>query len=204
MKKILDQIMILCCMAASLFCFGSCSDDLDIQQEYPFTVEAMPVADKIAGGQTVEIRLEINEEGSFSGTLYTLRYFQPDGNGLLKLEDGTVLKPNDRYLLSEKKFRLYYTSRSTNEAQTIEKIRSYVKNHIPVACHAVGSGSRQHWFVAYELTGESGGTWATAGIKVLDPYNSNSGSTEGRRVTILEAMQTSHVTLGVDRIRIPN
>lgn len=92
---------------------------------------------------------------------------------------------------------------SLNEAQTIEKIRSYVKNHIPVACHAVGSGSRQHWFVAYELTGESGGTWATAGIKVLDPYNSNSGSTEGRRVTILEAMQTSHVTLGVDRIRIP-
>ena len=92
---------------------------------------------------------------------------------------------------------------SLNEAQTIEKIRSYVKNHIPVACHAVGSGSRQHWFVAYELTGESGGTWATAGIKVLDPYNRNSGSTEGRRVTILEAMQTSHVTLGVDRIRIP-
>lgn len=93
---------------------------------------------------------------------------------------------------------------SLNEAQTIEKIRSYVKNHIPVACHAVGFGSRQHWFVAYELTGESGGTWATAGIKVLDPYNRNSGSTEGRRVTILEAMQTSHVTLGVDRIRIPN
>lgn len=93
---------------------------------------------------------------------------------------------------------------SLNEAQTIEKIRSYVKNHISVACHAVGSGSRQHWFVAYELTGESGGTWATAGIKVLDPYNRNSGSTEGRRVTILEAMQTSHVTLGVDRIRIPN
>lgn len=93
---------------------------------------------------------------------------------------------------------------SLNEAQTIKKIRSYVKNHIPVACHAVGSGSRQHWFVAYELTGESGGTWATAGIKVLDPYNRNSGSTEGRRVTILEAMQTSHVTLGVDRIRIPN
>lgn len=65
MKKILDQIMILCCMVASLFCFTSCSDDLDIQQEYPFTVEAMPVADKIAGGQTVEIRLEITEEGNF-------------------------------------------------------------------------------------------------------------------------------------------
>lgn len=51
MKKILDLIMILCCMAASLFCFTSCSDDLDIQQEYPFTVEAMPVADKIVSGR---------------------------------------------------------------------------------------------------------------------------------------------------------
>ena len=120
MKKILDLMMILCCIAASFFGFGSGSDDLHIQKEYPFTVDAMPVADKIAGGQTVEIRLEINEEGSFSGTLYTLRYFQPDGNGILKMEDGTVLKPNDRYLLGEKKFRLYYTSKSTNEAQTID------------------------------------------------------------------------------------
>ena len=120
MKKILDQIMILCCMAASLFCFTSCSDDLDIQQEYPFTVEAMPVADRIVSGQTVEIRLEIKPEGNFSGTVYTLRYFQPDGKGSLKMEDGTVLKPNDRYLLNEWKFRLYYTSHSGKESQTID------------------------------------------------------------------------------------
>ncbi len=44
-------------------------DDLDIQQEYPFTVEAMPVADEIVNGQTVEIRLEIKPEGNFSGTV---------------------------------------------------------------------------------------------------------------------------------------
>lgn len=120
MKKVFLFMIILCCMSAAIFCFGSCSDDLDIQQEYPFTVEAMPVADKIANGQTVEIRLEISEEGNFSGTLYTLRYFQPDGDGQLKMEDGTVLKPNDRYLLGEKKFRLYYTSNSADEAQTID------------------------------------------------------------------------------------
>ena len=111
---------LVCCMAVSCLSLASCGSELDVQQEYPFTVESMPVVDKIADGETVEIRLEITEEGNFSGTLYTLRYFQPDGNGLLKLEDGTVLKPNDRYLLSEKKFRLYYTSRSTNEAQTID------------------------------------------------------------------------------------
>lgn len=120
MRKIFDYTMALCCLTAAFFCFISCSGDLDIQQEYPFTVEAMPVADKITNGETVEIRLEIKEDGTFAGTLYTLRYFQPAGSGLLKTEDGTVLKPNDRYLLGEKKFRLYYTSKSANEAQTID------------------------------------------------------------------------------------
>ncbi|GAE84891.1 DUF3872 domain-containing protein [Bacteroides reticulotermitis] len=120
MKKILDFTMIFCCMAVSFFCFASCSSDLDVQQEYAFTVEALPVADKIAGNETVEIRLDIKEEGHFTGTVYTLRYFQPDGTGIVCLSDGTVLKPNDRYLLSEMKFRLYYTSKSAGEAQTID------------------------------------------------------------------------------------
>lgn len=120
MRKIFDCTLILCCLATAFFCLTSCNGDLDIQQEYPFTVEAMPVADKITHGETVEIRLEIKEEGIFAGTLYTLRYFQPSGSGSLKTGDGTVLKPNDRYLLGEKKFRLYYTSQSTNEAQTID------------------------------------------------------------------------------------
>lgn len=120
MRKIPYCIVTLCCMAAAFFCLVSCSSDLDIQQEYPFTVEAMPVADKIKNGETVEIRLEIREEGGFAGTVYTLRYFQPDGDGLLKMADGTVLKPNDRYLLNDRKFRLYYTSKSVEEAQTID------------------------------------------------------------------------------------
>ncbi len=120
MREIPYFLMIACCMTIIFFCLTSCSGDLDVQQEYPFTVESMPVADKVKNGETVEIRLEIKEEGTFTGTLYTLRYFQPDGSGLLKTEDGTVLKPNDRYLISEKKFRLYYTSKSADEAQTID------------------------------------------------------------------------------------
>lgn len=120
MRKILGFMVIGCCMVAAIFCFASCAGDLDVRQEYPFTVEAMPVADEIANGATVEIRLEIVPEGNFTGTVYTLRYFQPDGDGVLKMEDGTVLKPNDRYLLGEMKFRLYYTSKSAGEAQTID------------------------------------------------------------------------------------
>lgn len=120
MRKTLYFLTIACCMTVIFFCLTSCSGDLDVQQEYPFTIESLPVADKVKNGETVEIRLEIKEKGAFAGTLYTLRYFQPEGSGLLKTEDGTVLKPNDRYLLSEKKFRLYYTSQSANEAQTID------------------------------------------------------------------------------------
>ena len=112
--------MAACLLMAVSFNLASCDDTLDVQQQYPFTVEAMPVADEITKGETVEIRLEIKAEGDFDGTVYTLRYFQPDGDGSLKMADGTALKPNDRYLLEDAKFRLYYTSESVDEAQTID------------------------------------------------------------------------------------
>lgn len=89
----------------------SCSDDLDVQQSYPFTVEVMPYGDKITQGQTVELRFEIVPEGNYSNTLYTIRYFQYDGEGTLKLVDGPVLVNNDRVLLESKTFRLTYTAK---------------------------------------------------------------------------------------------
>ena len=76
-----------------------------------FTVETMPVPKQLAKGETAEIRCEVKSEGDFDGTVYTIRYFQYDGTGFLKLENGMVFKPNDRYLLEDAKFRLYYTSR---------------------------------------------------------------------------------------------
>ncbi len=69
-------LIAVCAIAVSL---TSCSDDLDVQQSYPFTVEVMPYADKIAKGQTVELRFEIKPEGNYANTLYTIRYFQYDG-----------------------------------------------------------------------------------------------------------------------------
>ena len=91
----------------------SCSDDLDVQQSYPFTVEVMPYGDKITKGETVELRFEIKPEGNYANTLYTIRYFQYDGEGTLKLVDGPVLVNNDRVLLESKTFRLYYTAQSS-------------------------------------------------------------------------------------------
>ena len=93
----------------------SCSDDLDVQQSYPFTVEVMPYGDKITKGETVELRFEIKPEGNYTNTLYTIRYFQYDGEGSLKLVDGPVLVNNDRLLLESKTFRLNYTAKSDQQ-----------------------------------------------------------------------------------------
>ena len=116
-KKSVSVLAFLFVCALSVI-LSSCSDELDIQQSYPFKVETMPVPKDIVRGQTVEIRCELKTEGKFDGTIYTIRYFQHDGKGSLRMENGTVFQPNDRYLLENEKFRLYYTSAST-ETQTM-------------------------------------------------------------------------------------
>ena len=118
-RKILDFMLTACCMAFSFLGLVACDNELDIKQEYPFAVETMPVADEITDGETVEIRLEIKPEGNFAGTVYTLRYFQPDGKGKLEMDNGTVFLPNDLYPLEKETFWLYYTSASTDQ-QTID------------------------------------------------------------------------------------
>lgn len=51
--------------------------------------------------------------GNYANTMYTIRYFQYDGEGTLKLFDGPVQVNNDRVLLESKTFRLYYTANSS-------------------------------------------------------------------------------------------
>ena len=118
-KKSVSMLAFLFVCALSVI-LSSCSDELDIQQSYPFKVETMPVPKDIVRGQTVEIRCELKAEGKVDGTIYTIRYFQHDGKGSLRMENGTVFQPNDRYLLENEKFRLYYTSQSGKESQTID------------------------------------------------------------------------------------
>ena len=113
-KKSFGLIAFLTLVIAAVCSLTSCSDDLDVQQSYPFTVEVMPYADKITQGQTVELRFEIKPEGNYTNTLYTIRYFQYDGEGSLKLVDGPVLVNNDRVLLESKTFRLTYTAKSAD------------------------------------------------------------------------------------------
>jgi hypothetical protein len=97
----------------SLLLIPSCNkDELEIQQDYPFEVKVMPVPKEITNGQTVEIRITIQRRGKFKDTRYYLRYFQFDGQGLLRCHNDPPYLPNDVYPLPSEQFRLYYTSRS--------------------------------------------------------------------------------------------
>ena len=106
-------------LGLAVLLLSACSDEMEVQQSYPFKVENMPVPTRIIKGETVEIRCELKREGHFSDARYTIRYFQPDGKGTLRMDDGMVLLPNDRYPLDREVFRLYYTSECEDQ-QTID------------------------------------------------------------------------------------
>jgi len=100
-------------LLAAIVC--ACNSSLDVTTDYAFSLEVMPHPSRIVRGETAEIRMRIVAEGSYSGNQFFIRYFQTDGRGELKLDDGRVLSPNDLYLLPNKVFRLYYTSHSTTQ-----------------------------------------------------------------------------------------
>lgn len=92
----------------------SCSkdDELEIQNDFPFEVNVMPVPKDVTKGQKVEIRITIQRKGNYSNTQYYLRYFQFDGTGTLQYYDEPPYQLNDLYQLPTEQFRLYYTSTS--------------------------------------------------------------------------------------------
>jgi hypothetical protein len=75
----------------------------------------MPVQKKIVQNETAEIRCELVKESEYEQARFFIRYFQTDGKGELKMDDGTVFLPNDRYPLDRTTFRLYYTSHCTDQ-----------------------------------------------------------------------------------------
>ena len=109
-RNMLRGVMVVGCMAVAMAGLTACDDELEVQQAFPFTVELMPIPNKVTKGETVEIRCELVAEGKTDNTIYTIRYFQFEGEGTLKMDNGIVLQPNDRYLLEKEIFRMYYTS----------------------------------------------------------------------------------------------
>lgn len=109
-----QTIWMLVAVIFSSIVLTSCEkDELDIQKDFPFDVNVMPVPAAIDSSQTVEIRLTIQRTGNFSGASYYIRYFQFDGAGTLRYYNEPAYFSNDLYPLPQTQFRLYYTSQST-------------------------------------------------------------------------------------------
>lgn len=122
MKKMIESMIIAGCMLVALLYMTACSDKLDVQQMYEFDLATLPVQTTIVKGEEAEIRCQLVRSGEYQDTKYFIRYFQPTGKGELRMENGTVLLPNDLYLLPEETFRLYYRSFGTDQ----QKIDIYI------------------------------------------------------------------------------
>lgn len=116
MKLLLNKskfLWMLVLVFTSATMLSSCDkDELEIQHNYPFEVNVMPVPGDVANGQTVEIRITIQRSGKFNDAEYYIRYFQFDGQGALRYYSEPPYLPNDLYQLPATQFRLYYTSQS--------------------------------------------------------------------------------------------
>lgn len=114
-RKGLLPIYTMLAILTTSFSQVSCikDDEIEIQNDFPFEVNVMPVPKEITDGSTVEIRITIKRTGNYSNTKYYFRYFQFDGTGTLQYYDKPPYLPNDLYELKEEQFRLYYTSTST-------------------------------------------------------------------------------------------
>ena len=95
--------------------FTSCDDKIEVLQAYDFSLTTMPVQKRIKQGETAEIRLQLHKSGNYKETEFYISFFQPDGKGSLRMDDGTVFAPNDFYPLKKETFRLYYISECTDQ-----------------------------------------------------------------------------------------
>nr|DAE32233.1 MAG TPA: hypothetical protein [virus sp. ctLpa4] len=54
-----------------------------------------PYPKKLKVGEMAEIRCQLVRDGRYLPTTYQIRYFQPDGKGTLRMDNGTAFLPND-------------------------------------------------------------------------------------------------------------
>ena len=92
MKKTLAYFLYTM-LVACIVC--ACNDNLDIVQDYGYSVETLPLPKKMGQGETVDLEFSIVRDGYYSGTQYRFRYFQNAGTGSLSYKGQTV--PMNRF-----------------------------------------------------------------------------------------------------------
>ncbi|MBS0027238.1 TraQ conjugal transfer family protein [Chitinophaga sp. 22321] len=107
-RCVIKKSGMLLMLLLSCFAFISCSKDLDIQTNFPFELEIMPIPSTVPADQVVEIPCHIKKTGNYTETKYTIRYFQYEGVGSLKFPGDKPFIPNKLYKIPKDTFMLNY------------------------------------------------------------------------------------------------
>jgi len=102
-------------LASAIVC--ACNDNLDIKQDYWYSIEILPLPKSIKQGQTVALEFSIIREGYYTGTSYRFRYFQSEGEETLKNDKGKTLPMNLFHAIASDNFVLNYQCDSEEQQQ---------------------------------------------------------------------------------------
>ena len=125
MKNVLYIGMV---MLVSAWVLSSCNDDIDIRQDYDFSLSSWYLQKQIETGETVEIRFYLDREGDYEKAVYGLGYIQVEGKGEVFDSEGVRLVNREIKPLAEvpgldtenpvkQVFTLFYRSTSAKRSE---------------------------------------------------------------------------------------
>lgn len=103
--------------------YTSCNSEVDVKQDYDFTVTMQKYRKEISQGDTKELEFFIQKEGDYKNSKYYASVFLRSGTGKITI-DNNAINENTFYEVSNTGFKIQYTSLS-KESHQIEVI---VKN----------------------------------------------------------------------------
>ena len=64
---------------------------------YDVNLMTIPIQKGLQQGETADIRRILNKSKNYENAKFYFSYFQPNGKGELRMDDGPVFTPNDLY-----------------------------------------------------------------------------------------------------------
>lgn len=122
--------VIYICIGAlvAVLALSSCNDEIDIRQDYDFSLSSWYLQKQIATGETVEIRFYLDREGDYEKAEYEIVYIQMEGKGEVTDCEGVKLVNREVRPLAEipgldaenpvrQVFTLFYRSTSAKRSE---------------------------------------------------------------------------------------
>lgn len=96
MKNILFIIVAACSLSLL-----SCKEEVEVKQDYKFSLSTWELSRNIPFNRDVEIRFYLDREGDFKDATYKFSYFQVEGQGHILDTKKRGLEPREMYDLKE-------------------------------------------------------------------------------------------------------